>query len=77
MSQQKHKSSHELMGTPRFTLAYLKECLEFERESGELMKGILEANKNLWDENRIKLITDIINQHRRNYKTITKQIENL
>lgn len=77
MSSKKSKCSFELAGTPRFTLAYLKECLEFERESAEFMKNIKEENKNLWDEGTIKRVDNIITQHRINYKNITKQIENL
>lgn len=77
MLQQKSKDSIDLMGTPRFTLAFLKENLAFERESAEFMKKLLDENKHLWNEDRIKLVQDIINQHRINYKKISKQIESL
>ena len=70
-------NSIDLVGTPRFTLAFLRECLEFERESAEFMKKLLEENKHLWNEDRLKIIQDIIHQHRINYKKITKQIESL
>lgn len=77
MSPRKSKSSLDSIGTPRFTLAFLQEGLTFERESAEFMKKLLDENKHLWEDSRIKLIEDIINQHRKNYKAITKQIENL
>lgn len=77
MSPRKSKSSLDSIGTPRFTLAFLQESLTYERESAEFMKKLLEENKAMWEESRIKLVEDIINQHRKNYKTISKQIENL
>jgi hypothetical protein len=77
MSQQKSKQSIDLIGTPRFQLAFLKEGLEFERECGEFMKKLIEERKNTWPESTLKLANSILNQHRINYKNITKEIENL
>lgn len=77
MLQPKSKSSHELIGTPRFRLAFLKECLEDERKMGEFMKKMIEERKGVWSEESLRMANEIVMQCRKNYKNITKEIENL
>ena len=77
MSQPKNKDSSELIGTPRFRLAFLQEALVFERQTAEFMKKLIAERKDVWPESSLKLAEEIVNQCRRNYKNITKEIENL
>lgn len=76
----KKKERKELVdyaGTPIFSLAYLKEALEFEKDSGIFMKKLMDENKSKWSSERIDIVNKIVEEHRKNYKRILKQIERL